>query len=55
MTTMPLDTNDLLATLEDRAEPFDGPAGGTVMGHVHLCVADIPSTVDTTATSSGSS
>jgi catechol 2,3-dioxygenase len=47
LTTEPLDTNDLLATLEEPAsEPFDGLAGGTVMGHVHLCVADVGRTVD---------
>jgi len=47
LTTEPLDTNDLLATLEEPAsESFDGLAGGTVMGHVHLCVADVGRTVD---------
>ncbi|HEX4680927.1 MAG TPA: VOC family protein [Gaiellaceae bacterium] len=47
LTTLPLDTNDLLATLEDPlAEPFDGLAAGTVMGHVHLCVADVAESVD---------
>jgi catechol 2,3-dioxygenase len=47
LTTEPLDTNDLLATLEDPAsEPFDGLAGGTVMGHVHLCVAEVEQTVE---------
>lgn len=47
LTTEPLDTNDLLATLEDPAsESFDGLASGTVMGHVHLCVADVGRTVD---------
>jgi len=46
LTTLPLDTNDLLATLEDpMAEPFGGLAGGTVMGHVHLCVTDVEQTV----------
>jgi catechol 2,3-dioxygenase len=46
LTTLPLDTNDLLATLEDPgSEPFDGLAGGTVMGHVHLSVADVEQTV----------
>jgi catechol 2,3-dioxygenase len=46
LTTLPLDTNDLLATIEDPiAEPFEGLAGGTVMGHVHLCVADVEQTV----------
>jgi catechol 2,3-dioxygenase len=47
LTTLPLDTNDLLATLEDPVtEPFDGLAAGTVMGHVHLSVADVEQTVD---------
>ena len=47
LTTLPLDTNDLLSTLEDPlSEPFDGLAGGTVMGHVHLCVADLEQAVD---------
>jgi catechol 2,3-dioxygenase len=47
LTTLPLDTNDLLATLEDPlAEPFEGLAGGTVMGHVHLSVADVAETVN---------
>jgi catechol 2,3-dioxygenase len=47
LTTLPLDTNDLLATLEDpMSEPFEGLAGGTVMGHVHLCVADVEEAVN---------
>jgi catechol 2,3-dioxygenase len=46
MTTMPLDVDDLLGTLDDpEAEPFDGLPGGTVMGHVHLKVSGIPETV----------
>jgi catechol 2,3-dioxygenase len=46
LTTLPLDTRALLGTLDDPAtEPFDGLPGGTVMGHVHLRVADIPQTV----------
>jgi catechol 2,3-dioxygenase len=46
LTTVPLDTNDLLSELDDPAtEPFDGLAGGTVMGHVHLRVAEIEPTV----------
>jgi catechol 2,3-dioxygenase len=46
LTTVPLDTNDLLATLEDpSAEPFTGLAAGTVMGHVHLSVTDVEETV----------
>ncbi len=47
MTSIPLDTNDLLSVLDDPAsEPFDGLADGTVMGHVHLRVAEIEPTVD---------
>jgi catechol 2,3-dioxygenase len=47
LTTLPLDTDDLLATLEDPAsEPFDHLAAGTVMGHVHLCVSDVGESVD---------
>jgi catechol 2,3-dioxygenase len=42
LTTLPLDTNELLALLDDPLnEPFEQLAGGTVMGHVHLCVADV--------------
>jgi catechol 2,3-dioxygenase len=47
MTTLPLDTGDLLGVLEDPAtEPFEGLPGGTVMGHVHLSVAEVPATVE---------
>jgi catechol 2,3-dioxygenase len=46
MTTEPLDLEGLLGELGDsEREPFDGLPGGTVMGHVHLQVADIPETV----------
>ena len=46
LTTLPLDTNDLLATLDDPMnESFDGLAGGTVMGHVHLCVANVEESI----------
>jgi catechol 2,3-dioxygenase len=44
MTTIPLDTDDLVRGIDDG--PFQGLAEGTTMGHVHLCVADIPATVD---------
>ena len=44
MTTMPLDTVDLVRGIDD--EPFDGLAEGTTMGHVHFCVADVPATVE---------
>ena len=46
MTTLPLDADGLLGELEDpESEPFDQLADGTVMGHVHLRVADIPEAV----------
>jgi catechol 2,3-dioxygenase len=46
MTTLPLDTSSLFAELEDPAsEPFKRLPPGTTMGHVHLCVADIPRTI----------
>jgi catechol 2,3-dioxygenase len=47
MTTMPLDVQALFGELDDpEAEPFDGLPDGTVMGHVHLRVADVPKTVE---------
>jgi catechol 2,3-dioxygenase len=39
LTTLPLDTRDLVRGVNGS---FDGLAGGTVMGHVHLRVADVP-------------
>jgi len=46
MTTLPLNVQSLLGELDDPAtEPFDGLPAGTVMGHVHLRVAEIESTV----------
>ena len=46
MTTEPLDLENLLRELDDpEQEPFDGLPGETVMGHVHLQVADIPETL----------
>lgn len=46
MTTLPLDVESLMGELDDpRTAPFDGLPAGTVMGHVHLKVADIPATV----------
>jgi catechol 2,3-dioxygenase len=46
MGTWPLDVDDLLSVLDDPAsEPFDGLPEGTVVGHVHLCVARIPDTI----------
>src|SRR3954449_10655486 len=45
MTTLPLDVNDLVGELDDwRSEPFEALAAGTVMGHTHLRVAEIPAT-----------
>ena len=46
LTTMPLDVDDLLGELDaPSAEPFEGLPAGTVMGHVHLKVAEIPAAV----------
>ena len=46
LTTEPLDVDSLLGELDDpRTAPFDGLPAGTVMGHVHFKVADIPATV----------
>jgi catechol 2,3-dioxygenase len=46
MTTRPLDVQSLLGELEDpEQEPFAGLPDGTMMGHVHLRVAEIPETV----------
>jgi catechol 2,3-dioxygenase len=46
MTTLPLDVDSLLGELDDpRAAGFDGLPDGTVMGHVHLKVAEIPETI----------
>jgi len=45
MTTIPLDTDDLVRGV-DGESPFAGLPAGTTMGHVHFCVADIPSTVE---------
>jgi catechol 2,3-dioxygenase len=47
MTTLPLDTRELLGELEDAANAsFSVLQAGTVMGHVHLRVADVPATVE---------
>ena len=47
LTTMPLDVQSLFGELDDPVtEPFDGLPDGTVMGHVHLRVADVPATVE---------
>ena len=46
MGTWPLDVQSLLGELADPAvEPFDGLPGGTIIGHVHLKVADVTETV----------
>jgi catechol 2,3-dioxygenase len=46
MTTLPLNVDSLLGELDDaRSAPFDGLPAGTVMGHIHLKVAEIPDTV----------
>jgi catechol 2,3-dioxygenase len=46
MTTDPIDVENLLGELDDPAtEPFEGLPEGTVVGHVHLRVADVDSTV----------
>jgi catechol 2,3-dioxygenase len=46
LTTEPLDVDDLVSELRDPAtEPFTGLAAGTVMGHVHLRVAEVPGTI----------
>lgn len=47
MGTFPLDVHDLLGELDDPAiEPFDGLPADTVMGHVHLKVAQLPETIE---------
>jgi catechol 2,3-dioxygenase len=46
MTSLPLDTEDLVSVLDDPSSAtFDGLPGGTVMGHVHLRVSEIAQTV----------
>jgi catechol 2,3-dioxygenase len=46
MTTLPLDLDGLLGELDDPGQaPFDGLPDATVMGHVHLKVADVHDTV----------
>jgi len=46
MTTLPLDVDNLFGELDDpAAEPFDGLPDGTIVGHTHLRVADVDSTV----------
>jgi catechol 2,3-dioxygenase len=46
LTTLPLDVDDLLAELDDPAgDAFQALSRGTVMGHVHLRVADVPAAI----------
>jgi catechol 2,3-dioxygenase len=46
MGTWPLDVQSLLGELDDPAtEPFDGLPAATIMGHVHLKVSDVDSTI----------
>jgi len=46
LTTLPLDVDDLLGELENPAvEPFDGLPDRTIVGHTHLRVADVDSTI----------
>jgi catechol 2,3-dioxygenase len=45
MGTAPLDLDDLLRTLPDGDAGWDGLSGGTTVGHVHLCVADVDAAV----------
>lgn len=46
MTTEPLDVEGLFGELADPgSEPFDGLPDGTIVGHVHFRVADVPETV----------
>jgi catechol 2,3-dioxygenase len=47
LTTLPLDVQDLLGEVDDPdTEPFDGLRNGTVMGHVHFRVANVPDTIE---------
>ena len=46
LTTLPLDVDSILNELDDPATaPFDGLPDGTAMGHLHLKVADVESTI----------
>jgi catechol 2,3-dioxygenase len=46
MTTLPLDTESLLSELDDPSlDTFEQLPQDTVMGHVHLRVRDVPSTI----------
>ena len=45
MTSLPLDTEDLASVLHGPSASFDGLPEGTIMGHVHLRVSEIATTV----------
>jgi catechol 2,3-dioxygenase len=42
MVTLPLDTDDLFSFLSENNSPWGGMPAGTILGHVHLHVSDIP-------------
>jgi catechol 2,3-dioxygenase len=44
MTTLPLDTDDLLRGIDPAS--YEGMAEGTTMGHVHLSVSDVEASVE---------
>ena len=45
MTSLPLDVQDLVATLQESPQAYEGLPPGTAMGHVHLRVSDVAETV----------
>lgn len=44
LATLPMDVNGLRNTLKDDNTGWEGLPSGTIMGHIHLHVADIPET-----------
>jgi catechol 2,3-dioxygenase len=46
MTTLPLDTRDLLAVLDGDPGSYEGLPEGTTMGHVHLRVGRVDPTTE---------
>mgnify|MGYP001451748500 CR=1 FL=1 len=46
MTTSPLDLGGLLSLVDERPERYDAMPAGTVVGHVHLQVANIQATIE---------
>ncbi len=42
MASDPIDLEAIVATVEDQSAPFEGMPEGTVVGHMHLRVGDIP-------------